>query len=107
MMPDREEKKLEIRNLMRKRFWPLVPVYALWGTIGYFGVVRYFNPEMGNCLGRILDDEALFGCPAWFSATPLWVWIAIFVIGLPLTYYLFNKLIPQLKQLREETPKVD
>ena len=39
------------------------------------------------------------GCPAWFSATPLWVWIAIFVIGLPLPYYLFNRLAPQLKQL--------
>ena len=105
MMSDREAKELEIRNLTWKRFWPLFLIVELTLVIDGLGLSRFFNPEF-ECLGRVvavafLDLEAL-GCPVWFSATPLWVWIALIVIGVPANYYAFNKLAPQIKQLREE-----
>ena len=100
MMSDREAKELEIRNLSWKRFWPLFLIVELTLVIDGLGLSRFFNPEF-ECLGRVLDMEALV-CPVWFSATPLWVWIAIFVILGAANHYAFNKLAPQIKQLREE-----
>ena len=105
MMSDREAKELEIRNLTWKRFWPLFLIVELTLVIDGLGLARFFNPEF-ECLGRVvavafMEVEAL-GCPVWFSATPLWVWIAIFVILGAANHYVFNKLAPQIKQLREE-----
>ena len=105
MMSDREAKELEIRNLSWKRFWPLVLTVELTLVIDGLGLSRFFNPEF-ECLGRVvaaafMEVEAL-GCPVWFSATPLWVWIAIFIILGAANHYAFNKLAPQIKQLREE-----
>ena len=100
MMSDREAKELEIRNLTWKKLMPLALIVELTLVIDGLGLARFFNPEF-ECLGRVLDMEALV-CPVWFSATPLWVWIAIFVILGTAHYYLFNRLAPQIKQLREE-----
>ena len=102
---DRETKELEARNLTRK-VWLIVCSQGLGGFFFYLGLTSLFMPEMEGCLGRIWELEAL-GCPVWFSAPSVWVWIALppLATAWP-TLYVVTKVSPRLKQLNRELGRI-
>ena len=100
-MFDREEKQTELNKLLWKRALPLSSVIAVGPAFLPLGLRSYFNPELENCLGRVIEIETL-GCPTWFSDIPLGFYLALTLVSVVATHYLYKKLAPQIKQVRAD-----
>mgnify|MGYP001078672061 CR=1 FL=1 len=104
-MFDREEKQTELNKLLWRRALPAVLVILLDIVVVRVSLGSYLNPELENCLGRVLEVKAL-GCPEWFSNTissfGLGISIVSFTVGGLAACYFYLKLLPQIKQVRTD-----